>query len=221
MAGAGDGTGAALKKRPHSFSCSILLIFVVAVTPFCWLIGRDMVSISFTSNEKMIEERKRLIFAGLVDEVQRHRDLEHTPSRTTASTVLNYPACETIIGGKVRIDHQTTRTKSDPVYRNPAEVLGFFRSVAPDRLAVRGYKIGQTSRALGHFEASFLRACIASTPFQNACLDRYEGAVAKTGSSFEEALLELGFLKAVDGPAGASPRYCYSLPIVETAGERP
>ena len=221
MAGARHGTGPTLIKRTRRLLVVLLLIVAFAATPFFWLIARDMANISYASDKQVIDQRKRTIFVGLVDEVQRRWDIDnHMPSRTMASTVLNYPSCETVVGGEIRIDYQTSRIKTDPIYRNRAEVLGFFRTVAPNRLTMRGYEIGRALQAFGSLEASALRACIASTPFQDACIKRYEKIVAGRGSRFEEGLVELGFLKVVDGAAASWPDYCYSLPEVEAVSER-
>jgi hypothetical protein len=221
MAGARHGTGPALIKPTARFFGVLLLIVAFAATPFFWLIARDMVSVSFVHDKQVAEQRQRLIFAGLVDEVQRRRDIDHMPSRKMASIVLSYPSCETVLGGEIRIDHRTAQTNRDPIYRNPAEVLEFFRTVAPNRLTMRGYEISETSRAFGNLEASALRACIAATPFQGGCIGYYEKTTAARGSRFEDGLIALGFLKVVDG-ATAGPRdYCYSLPKVEVVGEHP
>lgn len=219
MAGPRHGTGPALTKPASRLLAILLLIVAFAAAPFFWLVARDMASMSSVSDKQVAEQRKRMIFAGLVDEVQRRRDIDHMPSRKMASIVLSYPSCETIVGGEIRIGHRTARAKREPIYRNPAEVMEFFRTVAPNRLTMRDYAIGEASRAFGNFEASALRACIAATPFQGRCIEHYEKTTATRGSRFEDGLVALGFLKVVNGATASLPDYCYSLPTVEVVGE--
>lgn len=193
----------------------------MAATPFFWLIARDMVSISFASDPQVVEQRKRVIVAGLVDEVQRHSDIDDMPGRAMTSIVLNYPSCETVVGGTIRIDHRTTKTRPEPILRSRAEIAGFFRGIAPNRLAMRGYQIHQASQAFGSFAASAIRACIAATPFQAGCMENYRKAVADKGSDFEMGLVEVGFLKVVDGASSDSAGYCYALPDIEILSAGP
>lgn len=208
-----------MRKPTARFFAVLLVVVAFAATPFFWFMARDMASVSFVGNKQVAEQRKRLVFAGLVEEVQRRRDIDHLPSREMATIVLSYPSCETVVGGEIRIEHRTAKANRDPIYRNPAEVLGFFRTVAPNRLAMRGYEISEASRAFGNLDASALRACIAATPFQDRCIEYYEKTMAKKGSRFEAGLVALGFLKVVDGETAKSPDYCYSLPTVEVVGE--
>ena len=208
-------------KRPRRLFVLLLLIVAMAATPFFWLVARDMASISFASDPQVVEQRKRVIVAGLVDEVQRYGDIDDMSGRVMTSIVLNYPSCETVVGGTIRIDHKTKKTRPEPILRSRAEIAGFFRDIAPNRLAMRGYQINQASQALGSLGASAMRACIAATPFQTGCLETYQKAVADTGSHFEMGLVELGFLKVVDGASSDSPGYCYALPDVEILSAGP
>lgn len=210
-----------MRKRARRLSILFLILAFVA-TPFFWLVARDMTSIWFAGDERTAAQRKSVIFIGLVDEVQRNRDIGRIPGSAMPSIMLSHPACDTLVVGKIRTDYPTTSstTGSDPIYRSRAEILDFFRTVAPDRLVMRGYRVGQASKAFGSFEASVLRACIAATPFQDMCMARYERAVAAEGQRFEDGLVELGFLKVVSSPASRAPGYCYSLPQIEMAGER-
>ncbi|WP_156420175.1 MULTISPECIES: hypothetical protein [unclassified Sphingopyxis] len=202
----------------------LVVLFVIIAfdaTPFIWLIARDMASVSFVSDKQVIEQRKKAIFAGLVDEVQRRQDIDHVPGFVLTSIILSYPSCETLVGGTIRIDHKTSRTRPEPILRSRAEIAGFFRAIAPNRLAMRGYQINQASQAFGSLEASVIRACIAATPFQATCMENYQKAVADKGSRFEERLVELGFLKIVAGASSDWPGYCYALPDIEISSERP
>ena len=220
MAGARHRTDPALIKRPLRLLVVLLAILAFAATPFIWLIARDMASVSFVRDKQMIEQRKGVIFAGLVDEVQRRQDIDHVPGFVVASTIL-YPSCETLVGGTIRIDHNTSKTIPEPILRSRAEIAEFFRAIAPNRLVMRGYQIHQASHVFGSLKASFIRACIAASPFQAKCMENYQKAVADKVSRFEKGLVEMGFLRVVDGNPSDWPGYCYALPDIEILSEHP
>lgn len=196
MAGARKRAGPALKART-----ALLLVACFAVTPFCWLVGRDYLMLSGMTG--ISESQSRFLLSERMGESVRNMGATAFPSSVDDLT----PACTTI------------STKDQKAAVEAQRALSQYRTLAMETLFQTAGRDQIEARFSKH-EMIFLSACMQATPLASWCQRKVDMRTTDSDAWRQKREIKLGLLQpASNRGASEDTAYCDALPgiVLESA----
>lgn len=208
------------RPRRRTFAAKlVLLALLLAVTPFCWLVARDVILIQSSTPGEGKNIARGVLVDRLVETIENSSAAQEAREPMRLTMLLD-PPCFVIDGAAFRPSDTPPEPLADKGKSLPPPEEVFYAHQSLSERMVRQYSQHKIVwDGFSTTELVLFNACLSATPFAGWCetkvSDRMDSAYRKTSA---DVAISLGTKLPRAGEPG---QYCYTMPGVVDSGAQP